>query len=174
MMDWRLRYASLKHLGICMKNYLSNNTFNKILVLFWAFWWLIALWTDVVGGLAHLSIVNASWAPDTNYPFLVESLKMYNVPGTLILIFFILILLWAFLSTISFFWASFALYKPREIWIERARIAYIISLTFWLAFFIADQLVMKFDLEENHMVQGGFELLSFYALYILPVGRSQE
>jgi hypothetical protein len=151
-----------------MRYYLSNEAFNKILILFWTLWWLIAFWTDVTGGLAHLGWLHMSWAPDTNYPFLVESLKMYNVPSLVPFIFFILILAFSFLSAVSFFWASFALNQPREIWIARARTAYIISLTFWLAFFIADQLVMKFDLEENHMVQGGFELLTFFALYLLP------
>ena len=152
-----------------MKYHINNDTFNKTLIVFWAFWWLIAFWTDIVGGFAHLGILKASWAPDSNYPFLVSTLKMYQVPSVIPFIFFILILTWSLISTLVFFWASFALSQPREVWIARTRTAYIISLSFWLAFFLADQLVMKFDLEENHMVQGGFELLTFFALYILPV-----
>lgn len=147
---------------------IDNAVFNKTLILFWAFWWLIAFWTDVVGGLAHLGILKASWAPDSNFPFLIETLKIYNLPTLVPTIFFMLILCWSLVSTSAFFWASCALSKPRAIWVNRARIAYIVSLGFWLAFFIADQLVFKFDLEENHMVQGGFELLTFFALYILP------
>ena len=150
-----------------IKRSITNEHFNKILIIFWAFWWLIAFWTDVVGGLAHLGMLRTSWAPDTNYPFLVDSLKMYHLPPIVPFIFFILILLGTFSSTLLFFWASFSFNHSREIWLARARTAYIVSLTLWLAFFIADQLVMKFDLEENHMVQGGFELLSFFALYIL-------
>ena len=33
-------------------------------------------------------------------------------------------------------------------------------------------MVMKFDLEENHMVQGGFELLTFSSLYLLPEDKN--
>lgn len=113
-------------------------------------------------------MLNANWAPDTNYPFLVDSLKMYNVSSFLPALFFIGILAWSLLSTLSFCWASIGLLKTPSIWMHRAKIAFIISLTYWLAFFLADQAVMKFDLEENHMVQGGFQLLTFLALYLLP------
>lgn len=148
--------------------------FKKSLIFFWTIWWLIALWTDVVGALAHYGLLHAAWAPDTNFPFLAESLKMYSVPLWLTTLFFIFILLWSLASTAAFVWASVALNQPQAIWMQRAKVAYIISLGFWLAFFLADQLVMKFDLEQNHMVQGGFELLSFLAMYLLPSGSLDD
>jgi len=141
-------------------------SFKKIIIVFWTAWWLIALWTDVAGGLAHLGILKASWAPDANYPFLVDSLKMYHVPTWLPLILFLGILLWSLLSLVLFFRACLALNKSENIWMRRAEIAFIISLTYWLVFFIADQIVMKYDLEENHMVQGGFQLFTFLSLYL--------
>lgn len=151
-----------------MACFITNDFFKKTLIIFWAFWWFIAFWTDLVGGLAHLGILQASWAPDTNYPFLVESLKMYTSSDVFVTFLFLGILLWSLLSTLAFIWASIAIFTFPNTWIKHASIAFIISLTFWLIFFLADQLIMKFDLEENHMVQGGFELLTFLALYILP------
>jgi len=142
-------------------------TFKKIIILFWTFWWLIALWTDVIGAFAHLGMLKASWAPDTNFPFLVSSLGMYPLPAWIPPVFFIGIILWSLISTIAFCWASLGLYQEKSRWMRRAEIAFIISLAYWLAFFLADQFVMKFDLEENHMVQGGFQLLTFLSLYIL-------
>jgi len=147
---------------------LDNELFKKVIILFWTLWWLIALWTDIVGALAHIGVLHASWAPDTNYPFLASSLEMYHVPSWLTVLFFIGILLWSLLCTVAFCWASLGLGKNKEVWLRRAEVAFIISITYWLAFFLADQSVMKFDLEENHMVQGGFQLLSYLALYILP------
>lgn len=151
-----------------MLKFVTNDLFKKIIILFWTLWWLIALWTDIVGGIAHLGFIHASWAPDTNFPFLVASLKMYHAPTWLAVVFFIGILLWSCLASVSFLWASLAINKDRKIWLKRAQTAFIISLTYWLAFFLADQAVMKFELEQNHMVQGGFALLSYFALYILP------
>ena len=147
---------------------INNQFFKKSLILFWAAWWIIALWTDVIGGFAHLGWVKGTWAPDTNMPYLIETLKMYHATVGVSVFFFICILCWSTLSSIAFCWASAAIGKNESIWMSRARIAYIVSLGFWLAFFLADQLVMKFDLEQNHMVQGGFELLSFLSMYLLP------
>lgn len=147
---------------------INNTLFKKLIILFWTLWWLVALWTDVVGGLAHLAWLKAAWAPDTNYPFLVQSLNMYQPPTWLPPCLFIAILLFSLVSTGLFAWASLGLCCSKDIWMRRARFAFIVSLTYWLAFFLADQIVMKFDLEQNHMVQGGFQLLTFLALYILP------
>jgi hypothetical protein len=147
---------------------INKKNFKKIIILFWMIWWLVALWTDIVGILAHSGLLVKSWAKDSNFPFLVESLKMYAVPNWLPLFLFAGILLWSMLSTATFAWASISLHLSSEVWLRRADIAFIISLSYWLAFFIADQIIMNFDLEENHMVQGGFQLLSYLALYILP------
>ncbi|KTC94613.1 hypothetical protein [Legionella erythra] len=148
--------------------------FKKLIILFWFFWWLIAFWTDIVGVLAHNGWLIKTWAPDANYPFLVESLKMYPVPAWVPQWSFAGIILWSLLSTLAFGWAALALFKPDARWRRRADWAFIISLCYWLAFFLADQLVMKFDLEENHMVQGGFELLTYLSLYLLPEAQTQE
>lgn len=151
-----------------MKYQLTNEIFKKTVIVFWTLWWLIAFWTDVVGALTHFGQLTASWAPDTNYPFLADSLKMYNVPEWLVTTLFAGIILWSLIATLTFCWASLGLHKSHAVWMRRAQVAFIVSLTYWLAFFLADQLVMKFDLEENHMVQGGFQLLTFLGLYLLP------
>ncbi len=143
-------------------------SFKKSIVVFWALWWLIALWTDVVGVFAHFNLLNASWAKDLNYPFLVSSLKMYNVPNWFSGICLAGIILWSFLSTALFISASLSLNKAKRIWLHRTQVAFIVSVSYWLAFFLADQMIMNFDLEQNHMVQGGFQLLTFLSLYILP------
>lgn len=145
-----------------------NNILKMIIVIFWAVWWCIAFWTDLIGGLAHLGIVHANWAPDTNYPFLVSSLKMYPITNSIPPVLFLGIIIWLFISFISFAWACLGFTKDRSVWIARSNTAFIISLSLWFSFFIADQIVMKFDLEENHMVQGGFQLLTFLVFHLLP------
>ncbi len=147
---------------------LSNECFKKLTVVFWTLWWLIALWTDVTGGLAHLGQLQATWAPDTNYPNLVSSLQIYAIPAWLPPLFFIGIILWLALSSLTFLWATISLGRDKTVWLARARTAYIISLLLWMVFFLADQMIFKFDLEENHMVQAGFEFLCFLSLYLLP------
>lgn len=149
----------------------KKELFKKIIIIFWTIWWLIALWTDGVGLLAHNGVLQKAWAPDINYPFLVESLKMYSPPFWFIQLCFAGILFWSLLSALAFLWTCMSLNQSITIWRQRADLAFIISLTYWLAFFLADQLVMKFDLEENHMVQGGFQLVTYLTLYLLPTEK---
>lgn len=153
---------------------LDNTQFKKILIIFWTLWWLTTLWTDVVGALAHMGWIQASWAPDTNYPFLVQVLKMYHVPDWFPPFLFIGIILWSLISALLFCWASLGLHHKQEIWMQRAQCAFILSLSLWFVFFLSDQMIMKFDLEENHMVQGGFELLCYLALFVLPENKQNE
>lgn len=148
--------------------YLNTDFLNKLLVHFWFLWWLIAFWTDMVGALAHVGVLHEPWAPDTNYPFLTSSLSMYGVPAFVVGMLFIGIILWSAINTIAFFIAALHIHRRPNTWRASACSAYVLSLSFWLAFFLADQLVMKFDLEQNHMVQGGFEFLCLLALYLLP------
>ncbi|CAM2940920.1 hypothetical protein [Legionella worsleiensis] len=141
---------------------------KKGIILFWAIWWMVTFWTDLIGMFSHMSLIQKSWAPDINYPFLVESLKMYQVSPLFAQLCFAGIMAWSLLSAWAFIRTCCVFNKETACWMKRADTAFIISLCFWLALFLADQLIMKFDLEENHMVQGGFELLTYLSLYILP------
>jgi hypothetical protein len=142
--------------------------FKRIIVGFWAIWWISAFLTDFLGGLYLLNIVTETWVPHSNYPGLVTSLAQYGAPSWLPSILFGGIIAWSLLSALAFVFAALTPAKPSQRWRARVNSAFIISLGLWFAFFIADQTVMMFDLEENHMVQGGFQLLTFMAIHLLP------
>ncbi len=147
----------------------KNLYLKQVIVIFWCLWWLVALWTDIIGALAHIGLVKGSWAPDANFPFLVKSLQMYHVPISVCVILYVGIVFMSLLSCI--FWINAALITPTRNytkWFDRANLAFIVSISYWLIFFIMDQLIMNFDLEQNHMVQGGFELLCYLAIHLLP------
>lgn len=146
---------------------LDNILFKKTIILFWTLWWIIILWTDSISGLAHLSLLKASWAPD-KYNFFADILKMYSVGNWVPLFLYIGILIWTSLIVLFFLWASVGLIGKNDIWLSRARIPFILSLLFWFSFLIADQIIMRYDIENIHMIQGGFQFLSYLALYLLP------
>jgi hypothetical protein len=149
-------------------NKLEPIIFKKLLIISWMWWWVIAFFTDLFGALKHMGVINYSWAFDGNYPFLAQSLAMYHVPSWLPVVLFIGIILWSLLSAVMFIYACCGLNQSAIIWKKRASWAFIISLLFWFAFFLGDQVVMKFDLEENHMVQGAMEFISYLSLFLLP------
>ena len=149
-----------------MKNKYNLN-FKRLIVIFWCLWWLVAFWTDIIGAVSHLGMLKASWAPDSNYPFLVKSLKMYLENDLLPAVLFTCIVICSGISFLLFLKAVCMKYT-KDKWYTNVNMAFIFSMVYWMLFFLADQIVMNYDLEQNHMVQGGFELLSYLAIHLLP------
>ncbi len=147
---------------------MSRRYFKKMIVLFWLLWWITAFLTDFIGGLNTIGITNIKWFAGENYPFLVQNLTPLGIPTPFIVISFVGIIVWLFLSMVLFAWAAFTPMEPRQPWLKRVDAAFMVSLGLWAAFFLADQTIMNFPLEENHMVQGGFQLLCYLAIYLLP------
>jgi len=153
---------------------INNELLKKMIIVFWTLWWLIAFFTDFFGILAHFSLLKSTFAKDINYPSMVEALSIYPLPSWVAPLLFLLLLIGLFVISGMFLFACLSLHLHKQIWMQRARYAFVISLNFWFLFFIADQVLLKFDLEQNHMVQGGFEFLCFLALYILPNDNDEE
>lgn len=151
-----------------MINRLEPVLFKKLLIIGWMLWWAIAFLTDFLGGLKQLGLVHYDWVYNGNYPFLVECLTMYHVPSWIPIFLYSGIIFWLFLSTIAFIYACAGLRKDPVTWKKRASVAFMISILLWVAFFLGDQIVMKFDLEENHMVQASMEFISYLSLFLLP------
>ncbi|WP_170328581.1 hypothetical protein [Ruegeria arenilitoris] len=142
--------------------------FKQSLVIFWFLWWAIAFLTDFVGGLELLGMTSTPWFDGHNYPFLVKTLEQFGSTTAINVTLFIGIILWALLSAVMFLLAAMTPYARKDVWLKRVDMAFVVSMGLWLAFFLADQTVMKFDLEENHMVQGGFQLLCYLTIHLLP------
>ena len=151
---------------------ISLAVFKRAIVLFWALWWLLAFLTDLLGALKETGVIAAPWLPHSNYPCLVESLAPYGMPAWLPPLLFAGIIAWALLSAILLGLAAATPTHPQDRWQRRVNAAFVVSLGLWLAFFLADQIVMKFELEVNHMVQGGFQLLCLMAIHLLPGDRA--
>ena len=136
--------------------------FKRMLVGFWALWWLEAFFTDFLGALYEIGVFTEVWLPHSNYPALVNSLAQYDAPIWLPGAFFVGIITWSLVSAGAFIVAALTPVVPVQRWWSRVNSAFFISTGLWLAFFLSDQVVMMFDLEQNHMVQGGFSVVDFH------------
>lgn len=154
-------------------SYNTIHCFKKLLIIFWGVWWLSALWTDVVGGLAYLNWLHADWAPSKNYPFLVESLQMYHLNHLVPALFFLGIIAWMSLICALYIVAIALMWIKKPFW-QVTHLAFAVSLGLWMAFFVADQLIMNYDLEANHMIQAGFQLICWIFLLASFSQQSQE
>ncbi len=147
---------------------LSIAAFKRLVVVFWALWWLTAFLTDLIGAMRQLGLVTAAWFAVTNYADLTHAVAPYDPPGWLPPFLYAGIIGWSFVSTVLLLIAAGTPREPRWRWRRRVDTAFAVSLGLWAAFFLADQIVLKFGYEQNHMVQGGFQLLTWLALYALP------
>lgn len=151
-----------------MPDILTRPRFKQAIVLFWGLWWLFAFLTDFIGGLEVLGVLSTPWFDGQNYPFLQKTLAPFGASDPVDVALFVGIIAWALLSTLLYAIAICTPMQDKNRWMRRVDRAFIVSLGLWLAFFLADQVVMNFDLEQNHMVQGGFQLLCYLTIYLLP------
>lgn len=141
--------------------------FKQMTVFTWALWWSIALATDFTEALQDFGWLQLRWHAE-NYPFLVTTLSKYGLPEWVSLVCYVGIILWMIGLTILFWRAAITPYAQRATWLSRVNLAFTVGLGLWFAFYLADQLVLDFSLEQNHMVQGNAMFISFIALYVLP------
>jgi hypothetical protein len=131
--------------------------------VYWLLWWASALWTDVTGALKVLGVLTAPWAYAENYHFLVKSLQMYSPPNWLPVVFLCAILSCLTLITLIFARACYLQCRKSAQWVVWTVYGFVASQGLWMLFFLADQLILNFSLEQNHMVQASFQLLCFGA-----------
>lgn len=134
------------------------------MVLFWTIWWIIALITDLVSVFAFFNYLPPTFTHSSSYNDVISTIELYHLPSCLAPILFFAIQLWLIIICIFFIHASLNLRKAKTIWVSHAEKAFIISLCLWLTFFLADQIFLKFSLEENHMAQATFQFISYLFL----------
>ena len=93
--------------------------FKRIIVVFWALWWMLAFLTDFLGGLYLLNVFTEPWVPHSNYPAVVTSLVQYDAPNWLPAVFFVGIIAWSLLSALAFIVAALTPAQPSQRWRER-------------------------------------------------------
>jgi len=151
-----------------MLKILTGFFFKRILLWFWALWWAVAFVTDLTGGLNQLGITDITWANTGNYPFLYSSLMKFFPLPWLPAFFYVVIIGALLLATLLFFRAAFTSRLNKEAWLQNLHAAFIFTLIIWLGFLLGDQVIMNFVEEENHAAQAGFELLTYFAIFLLP------
>jgi hypothetical protein len=138
--------------------------FCHFMPVYWLAWWSCQLWIDVTGSMRSMGWIDAPWGYLGNYHFLVQSLEIFSVPNWFPGLLLLIIIIWLAIICLLFLLATINLIRVGDRWIFWTNHAFICSFLLWMAFFIADQLVLHFDVEQNHMVQASFEFLCFLFL----------
>jgi hypothetical protein len=142
---------------------------KRTLLAFWAVWLTIVLITNVFDALKALGLLGESWRfASGNYDFLVATTARYSTPAKLNGLLFAGVIVWEGASAALFWlawWSSGGARDKGKRWLHAA---FASSLSLWLAFTIADELFISYQVEGTHLRLFTAQLLTLLAIELLP------
>jgi hypothetical protein len=144
-------------------------SFQLALLLFWSLWFSIVLLTNSFEGLKKAGILPDRWKfASDNFSAIEKTLSIYTPPGWLAGFLFTGILLWQGLVVI-FMWVAWARsFQAGSLQFEALDTAFTLSIGLWLAFLLADEILMEYDVKIDHLLLFLAQLATLLALHLLP------
>ena len=142
---------------------------KRALLALWALWLTVVLTTNVVDGLKALGLLAASWPfASGNYGFLSATTARYGTPEWLNAALFLGVIAWEGTSA-ALFWLAWRTYRRQPDAGKGWRYAAFTSaLSLWLAFAIADEVFITYEVEGTHLRLFMAQLLTLLAVELLP------
>jgi hypothetical protein len=145
---------------------------KRALLALWAVWLTVVLTTNVLDGLKALGLLAASWPMASgNYAFLSATTARYNFPAWLNVALFLGAIAWEGASAALFWLAWWTLRRPADAGRGWRYAAFASGLSLWLAFAIADEVFITYEVEATHLRLFMAQLLTLLAVELLPEAR---
>lgn len=138
-------------------------------LLYWSLWFSVVWFANVADRLRAAGYINPAWkAGYGDFSVLSTSSALYGAPTHLSAAMITLVLVWEAL-TVGFFWRAFAKFRG----VHQAehfslRGAFILALTLFAAFLLADESFARHSREPTHMLIFVALLISLLVTYFLP------
>lgn len=138
---------------------------KRLLLLLWAVWLTVVLATNVADGLKASGLLGDGWAfASGNYHFLAETTGRYGTPAWVNELLFVGVVCWDGAATLLF-WVAFARGPSRR---GGLYAAFVVSLTLWGAFLVADEVCIAYAVEATHLRLLTAQLVTLLAVELLP------
>jgi hypothetical protein len=142
---------------------------KRALLAFWAAWLTVVLTTNVLDGLKAAGLLNESWRfASGNYRFLAETTARYGTPAWLNAALFAGVIAWEGVAAALFWLAWWAYRGPRGRGMRYA--AFATALSLWLAFAVADEVFIAYQVEGTHLRVFMAQVATLLAVELLPEG----
>jgi len=139
-------------------------TFLKRALL--AFW---AAWLNLLDGLKARGLLAASWPfASGNYGFLSATTARYGPPAWLNAVLFLGVIAWEGASAALFWLAWWTFRRPPGAGTGWRYAAFTSALCLWLAFAVADEVFIAYEVEGTHLRLFMAQLLTLLAVELLP------
>ena len=121
------------------------------LLFFWAAWFTIVTATNVTSALKAMGVLGPSWRfASKNYPMVVKAVSLYDAPAWLPKLLFMGVLAWQGLAAALFWYALAASGAAGVIAAAPVNAAFAAGILLWGAFMIADEITIKYAMEQPH------------------------
>jgi hypothetical protein len=121
------------------------------LLFFWAAWFSIVTATNVTSALKATGVLGPSWRfASKNYPMVVKAVSIYDAPPWLPRLLFMGVVAWQAIAAILFWYALSSSGAVGLISIDAVNVAFGSGILLWCAFMIADELTIKYAMEQPH------------------------
>jgi hypothetical protein len=130
------------------------------LILFWALWFSIVFLTNAFSAMKAAGRLPPSWKfASKNYEMVAKAVSLYQAPAWVPLLLFLGVIAWQ-LGAAALFWYALA-----DITVANA--AFSAGILLFAAFMIADELTLKYAMEQPHELLFIAQLASLLALHLL-------
>jgi hypothetical protein len=127
-------------------------SFLKLAILaFWAAWFAIVFLTNLFGALRAAGTLPPEWKfASKNYEWVQKAVSIFSPPPWVARFLFLGVLAWQFVAACLFAWALQASLQLGAIAAAQADIAFAAGILLWAAFMIADEITLKYAMEQPH------------------------
>ena len=140
----------------------SWKTLKSGVLLFWAAWFTIVLFTNVCDALKAGRVLPAGWTLSSgNWELMLKITAVHATPVAIVGLMFLGVIAWEAVAGLLF-WRAWAAGGRGGV------VAFVVGLALWATFALADEVFMAYAIEAVHLRLFGLQLLSVLALRLLP------
>jgi hypothetical protein len=127
-------------------------SFLKLAILaFWAAWFAIVFLTNLFGALRAAGILAPEWKfASKNYEMVQKAVSIHAPPAWVAPFLFAGVLAWQFAASCLFAWALQASARLGVMALPQVDAAFAAGILLWAAFMIADEITIKYAMEQPH------------------------
>lgn len=121
------------------------------LLLFWATWFSIVFLTNAFDAMKAAGMLPATWRfASRNYEMVVKAVSIYEAPKRVARLLFGGVLAWQALAAVLFWRALGRSASTGAVSLPTADAAFAAGILLWAAFMIADEITIKYAMEQPH------------------------
>jgi hypothetical protein len=138
------------------------------LLLFWASWFSIVFLTNVLGAMRAAGMVEPSWKfASKNYEMVAKAVSIYGAPPWVPRLLFLGVVAWQLCAAVLFWYALAASGGSGVLQVDAANAAYATGILLWAAFMIADEITIKYAMEQPHELLFIAQAASLLVMHLL-------